>query len=894
MSFRPAKARLAPVRAGLRIFLIFLAAASSKAERLPVEIYTSADGLGTSATFNLVRDPRGFIWICSRDGLIRFDGYRFITYRMGNDDADPAVFALLPTRNSGYWINLNRGTDYHFTARSEATVLEPISKQSAKHDPRVQLNADPITDTRLPLFEDSAGNLWAADHNGIYLMRDIGGRMMSRFIDLKLPGSDLSNVRFTEGRDGSLWVATDWGLVRRLPDGKLIQYTLRPGNEGDPVSFVAEDKEGRVWIARPEGLLVLRVEQLSELSGLGEYDTRKVVISKGSVDRQGRAVLIDRTNEAVAFTFSDILRRDAGKTSNKTDAPTPVINGMLAASDGVLWITSNRGLVAFDGKRFQHFTTAQGLGSNSLSSMVEDNEGHLWIASPGGLHRLNPRGLVSFGQSDGLEQATVHSIYEDRNGTLLVVSGNWKISKMEDGFFKTTRPGLPDDEIRYWRSNAAFLDSRGDWWILSNQKLYRYSGLTNIKDLATSRPSAVYGSNNGLVADSAFRVCEDSRGDIWISTYIDSRPMGLTRWQRSTGQFQKFLTKDGLPQDAVASAFAEDRDGNLWFGFVHGGISRFRNNRFSLLEVKDGIPAGPITDLYLDRKGRLWISSNVSGLTRVDDPTAEHPAFKHYSIADGLTSNNVRCITEDLLGNIYVGTVRGIDRLNPTTGRVKYYGTGDGLASDFVNVAYRDHNGELWFGTSNGLSRLIPQPDPPSYPPPVLISSVRIAGEEYSVSPLGQTEVLLPEQSANRNNLQIDFFSISAGGDVSTRYQYKLEGADSDWTLTPDRSVTFGKSAAGSVRVSCACDKSRRNRQRTAGFCIRENPVPRLASLVVFDWSGLSHRACRDGTIPLSGASFDRPRAGANPHSDRSSRRYRIEFVSGVGVERGYSSQGWQ
>ena len=87
---------------------MLLTAFVADAERLPLKIYTSAGGLGSSATFNLVRDSRGFIWICSRDGLVRFDGYRFITYRIGADDADPAFFNLLPARNDVYWVALNR------------------------------------------------------------------------------------------------------------------------------------------------------------------------------------------------------------------------------------------------------------------------------------------------------------------------------------------------------------------------------------------------------------------------------------------------------------------------------------------------------------------------------------------------------------------------------------------------------------------------------------------------------------------------------------------------------------------------------------------------------------------------------------------------------------------
>src|SRR6185295_6859885 len=87
---------------------------------------------------------------------------------------------------------------------------------------------------------------------------------------------------------------------------------------------------------------------------------------------------------------------------------------------------------------------------------------------------------------------------------------------------------------------------------------------------------------------------------------------------------------------------------------------------------------------------------------------------------------------------------------------------------------------------------LVPQPETPAPPPPVYISGLRIAGVDYSVSPLGQTEVVAPEQTANRNNLQIEFFSINVGGDASIRYQYKLEGAGQNWSPpTAQRTVNF-------------------------------------------------------------------------------------------------------
>ena len=767
-----------------------------RSERLPVKIYTSADGLGSSASLRLVRDSRGFIWLCSRDGLVRFDGYRFITYRIGNDDADPAVFNLLPTRNGVYWINLNTGTDYRFIDKGDATSLEPTQQQLSRNDPRVPLvNVESIKNLRFPSFEDNAGNLWSFEPKGLDLLREVDGRTVSQLIELNLSGNPqegLKSVAFRDGGDGSLWLGTPFGLVRRLVDGRIVHFTFGPQNNSAPINIFAEDRDSRVWIARPEGILVLKVEPISQLTGSGSFSPRPVVIKPGKVAPDGQAQLPTQPGEAFTFAFRDLFRNDAGEKSNGESALKPAVWGLVCAADGKTWIANTGGLVLYDGKRFQHFTEAHGLASNHLAQMVEDNEGQIWLSSYGGLMRLNPKGLISFDIRDGLADRRVNSIYENRRGELNVVTDNWNISQLRNGAFKTARPRLPDGLATFWRSNVAFLDSRGDWWVITNKGLYRYSGVDRIEELSGRQPAAVYTDQNGLIANEAANLFEDSRGDIWISSFAGAKRSGLARWQRASNQFQHFLAADGLPAVANSASFTEDKAGALWFGFSGGGLSRFRNSRFTSFGVKDGLLPGPITSLLTDSKGRLWIASSISGLSRVDDPAAEHPVFRHYTIADGLTSNNIRCLTEDSFGNIYVGTVRGVNRLSPETGHLKYYGTGDGLAGDFVSAALRDRNGAIWFGTFNGLSKLLPEPDVPAPAAPTLISGLRIAGVDYSVSPLGQTEVVAPEQTANRNNLQIDFFSINVGGNESIRYQYKLEGADQDWSPpTIQRTVNF-------------------------------------------------------------------------------------------------------
>src|SRR5215510_2513346 len=74
------------------------------AERLPVKSYTSADGLGSSFVNYLMRDSRGFMWFCTRDGLSRFDGARFVTYRVGDKNAPPGIEGIYQTRYGDYWI----------------------------------------------------------------------------------------------------------------------------------------------------------------------------------------------------------------------------------------------------------------------------------------------------------------------------------------------------------------------------------------------------------------------------------------------------------------------------------------------------------------------------------------------------------------------------------------------------------------------------------------------------------------------------------------------------------------------------------------------------------------------------------------------------------------------
>ena len=88
--------RLAPTFA-----LLFCLTAPVSAERLPLRVYSSADGLATSVIHHAMRDSQGFLWFSGRGGLSRFDGYEFVSYRLA-DQSTPLVHCMLETRDGKY------------------------------------------------------------------------------------------------------------------------------------------------------------------------------------------------------------------------------------------------------------------------------------------------------------------------------------------------------------------------------------------------------------------------------------------------------------------------------------------------------------------------------------------------------------------------------------------------------------------------------------------------------------------------------------------------------------------------------------------------------------------------------------------------------------------------
>ena len=773
---------------GLRMFatlaLLHCISVFIYAEQLPIRIYTTADGLGSTFIIRIVRDSKGFLWFCTRDGLSRFDGHRFVTYTMEHGLPNPTINHLLETRDGRYWIATNGGGVCRFNPRGRAAA-DATRDESPQGPDKLKVRTGLFTTYRVGgdsrtnqvnvLYEDRSGQIWAGTDGGLFRIEEEDGQVIFRRVEIGLPSlpeSLLVVSSFVEDREGSLWIGMIGGLTRRRADGRMTHYAIQPSGGREQVMALLADGDGRLWIGHAGGG-VIEVR----LADFGVPEERM-------------------------FNGQSELR--IPHSAHYHTAPDLLTNRVLAlhqTADGHIWIGTHGGLGEFDGNRLRRYKTTHGLSGNQIRTLAEDLDGNLWLGSPNGAMKLTLKGFTSYDAADGLGATPVHSIYEGARGELYVVAGNWFVNRFDGKRFTAIRVNLPDDASSRWASPVGYLDRAGEWWMLTTNGLHRFTQIRSIEQLRHARPQAVYTTRDGLTGNFIYDAFEDSGGNIWISSGAAGRYGGLTKWERRTGILTRYPESRGLSNSHLPTAFCEDRSGNLWIGFGEGGLTRYAAGDFRLFESAEGLPAGPITMLYLDHIGRLWIATGQSGLTRVDDPIAEQPRFVTITTSDGLSSNNIRCITEDQWGQIYVGTVRGVDRLNLETGRIKHLSTADGLSGDFVTSAIRSRTGWLWFGTMKGLSRLVPAVEVPQPPPPILIGGLRISGVPQSISELGESEVSGFELGPNQNQLEIDFFGLGFSMGEALRYQFRLEGGDTDWSAPTDQStVNYARLSPGTYR----------------------------------------------------------------------------------------------
>jgi len=714
------------------------------AERPPFKVFTTEEGLAHDSINKIVRDSRGFLWFCTAEGLSRFDGARFTNFTQDQGLPHRNVSDLLETRDGTLLVATSAGISI-FDPRGKAyrwQVIESRLEMTSDEPPLFRTFA-PATDDRQKLTvqslaEDGSGTIWAIVADALFRIGRSGDELTFEAVPPALLNGESIQKLFVDSQ-GRLLIGSTASVLQAEPNGTFSRILDRGTGE------IMEDRDGNYWLDSSTAQIGLQV------------------FSRG-VD--------GKLKPARTYTKKDGLPADA------------FFFAIKQTSDGRIFVGMHDGLCEFLPAASESEAKFRLLGHEKVTSLGVDTGGGLWVGTQlFGAWKLAPNDFSVFGEADGFRPTDeIMGIGFDPDGNIFIPARPNSTLYFEDGKFRPITPlGL---EKRSWSWHLLDLLSKdGEWWIPSVDGLRRYPRVAKIVDLTRTPPKKIYSKTTGLPGNEIFNLFEDSRGDIWFT--VIGVENSLCRWDRRSDTIVLTGPADGLPKFNGPLSFAEDKSGAVWMGYYFGGLARYKEGKYEVFGERDGLPQTQVADLLVDGTGRLWIGTAGRGLFVVNDTAAERPTFSSISTLNGLSSNQVICLTHDSGGRIYAGTGRGINRIDDR-GKIAIYTQADGLPSNYITRCSADNKGYLWFLSRNTLVRFFPEAERPSLSTPVFIDKILVNGVPQRISVLGESKVELQQLGSDQRQMEINFFALTFGSGSGVRYQYRLDD-QTDWGEPSDQ-----------------------------------------------------------------------------------------------------------
>jgi len=682
------------------------------------------------------------------------------------------------------------------------------------------------------------------------------------------PGGAINAIAQTA--DGYLWIGTDKGLVRF--DGfTFTLVSLRPSASpsNTPILQLLTDPDGQLWI-RPEGADVVRQNngqfesvrygnrmQTSQITAMSKDNNGRIVVSdiaKGTFRFQGAdvvqlakpAVLSGLASPPIIsmaqgtdgklwlgtlgvglFSFADgqATLLDAGLPDRK-------INCLLLINKDELWVGTDTGVFRWNGKEFHRIKLPSALGSVQVVTLLRDRDSNVWAGTTRGLLRINSNG-ASFSAEDAIRgQGGINALFEDREGNLWV-GGSQGLGRIRDSTFLTYSPAI---DSRFERDGPVDADSEGRLWFAPAQ-----GGLYALKNGSIQTISTGVPSN-----DEVYSINADGN-ELWVGRQHG----GLTRLLLHGGTVtsQTYTQANGLAQNSVYTVY-RSHDGSVWAGTLSGGVSQFKDRRFTNYTIANGLASNTIFSILETRQGKMWFGTS-SGLSSLSNGQ-----WKSYTTRDGLPSERVNCLFEDSSGTFWIGTSGGLavstgDRFevpvtwpqglrDPVSGLaqdkkgwlwiatsnhvfqlrrdklamatlgvsdVREYGAADGLlTSEGINRSrsvIADSEGKIWFSLGSGISVVDPSHVPDDSPPAI----AHVAGVLADDVPVNVTSSLRVPPSPKR--IVFAYTAVSLAAPEHIRFRYLLDGFDRNWSgPVATREAVYTNLGPGSYRFRVMASNS--------------------------------------------------------------------------------------
>ncbi len=598
--------------------------------------WTTDDGLPGMTITDMMQDKKGYIYIGTYDGVVRFDGVEFTTYSRAVDEK------------------------YDFaTAHS--------------------------------LFQDSRDNIWVGHNDeGITRMAP-DGSIKKYTVDDGLVNNKINAI--TEDTDGNIWVGTAVGPCYITPEGKVMVPERDGGiDEKIIISDMFCDSAGRVWIATGTELYVYEEKLLRRFAGFSTLDSDDVFSVRQ--DNSGALWFAVGPCYAVCLKNGEETVYDVSHPHKKPSS----VSVIMQDSSGNYWVASDAGLTVIHNGMYTYYDTQNGLPDDGVTIAIEDNEGNIWLGlNRGGLVKLSRgkfltvptgvsinsicedtlRNVVWLGSDNGVlcyknNKFVDSELGELTEGLRVRHIGFTKDRELIVSTFSTDIPQIcmkPDGTIKTWsvedglagnRDRVSIKTSWGDYYVGTAQ------GLTVIhRDGSLDTISKHLDMENTYI----MWLYEDDSQQVWVGTN------GGGVYVLKDEQIQKhYTTADGLAGNVIFKIYSQDE--NIWICTGTGlSVLNPDDGKFVNFNSLNGLGTDSVFQALVDYTGTVWITTNkgilstkMSEIKETIEGKRKTLAVHNYGKSDGLNTGGVTstsCSLKDSQGRIWFTLVDGFTIYDP-------------------------------------------------------------------------------------------------------------------------------------------------------------------------------------------------------------------------------------
>ncbi|MCR4823394.1 MAG: hypothetical protein K5873_11055 [Treponema sp.] len=601
--------------------------------------WTTDDGLPGMSITTLMQDRKGYIWIGTYDGLVRFDGLDFKIY--------------------------NRASDEKFDFASSRSV-----------------------------FQDSNDNIWIGHNDEGVTCLGPDGSVIKYTVKDGIPNNKVNAI--CEDNNGNIWIGTAAGLCYITPDKKIeLPHTAEQVNPANIlVVDLYKDKNGHIWITTGlEGSLFLWNGQRIELyTGIKSFKNPAIrVINE---DRDGNLCFCVEPHYLLKVEDEKETVYDLSKTGKKGF----VITSFFHDSKGNYWIGSDVGIYILNGNNILRYGKEEGIPDEGITRIIEDDEGNIWIGfNRGGLQKLTKskfrtvpaassvnvicedkeRGLTWIGSDDGLHAYDTNSYIENEYTKLCSDIRVRHVELTKDGeILLSTYSDKPhiriskDGKVKIWTVKDGILTDKcrisikiknGDYYIGTPVGL----NIIHHEDGHISKLTQADGFTNHYI----IWLYEDEKGRVWVGTNG-----GGVFILENEKIIKHFTSDDGLAGNVIFKIYPMEDE--TWICTGTGlSIYNEEKNSFVNLNSTNGLGSDSIFQVLLDRNKTAWITTNkgvvslpYSEIQEVADGLRKKVSARYYGAADGMITNgvtSVSCSMKDSEGRIWFPFVDGFAIYDP-------------------------------------------------------------------------------------------------------------------------------------------------------------------------------------------------------------------------------------